>query len=825
MASIIASCFAPALPPDITMSSQISADMTVEDRLKAALRDQVHLQEALRMKQSMEDDLQREISFYKVKNQELNYILNALQSKNNGDQQQVMRAKAEQNAELTMQVRALKNLLNKSTQTVDSLKKDLQKIKEEKEALTKEQQSHERAISQINGLYNTVDKMQVSSMKTMQSEWLHTRWRTVAPTEQMDPHRTVQCISHKIIAIESDRQRLICKAASYQEDHVKQEERILELERQVKKLQEEKKEMRDERQSLLRELDLRAGKIGALEELFQTINSTRTLDIPENVEYESNEEKRETVSVMEEDAPIEGEGESEMKVVEVEESDDIISQTASNVGAAFARIMGTFSIDMLSLSGSQLPDAFAKDAPSFHTKDVEQELHEAAMIEVEEWKGKYQSLKHEHSHAQLKIANLTVQVQNLEQETANAKNKADLREGLLKDVIQQYKELEQEQVGANAQIARLKEKVALLVLKQYKQDKQEKTTVSFGVKKGSKDGDYDDFLASRLPTFETETSGITMEDDLLRPQDDSSFSAPSAGDDDEDKILLEDYKNLESECDRLHHEFEKAIAKISTMEKELEIAYTQAQASQKRHADQAHALALLEREKSQLQEELLEEKQKISEWKSCHEDQQADDLRMAELRAEQARSKQRERERDLWEVIEQYKELSKLNAEQQAHMNNVERELELTQRVQIQRRDLVYEYRKLERALEEAMDTVTQLEENLKQAKSEAARNKEESKSIRKLLAGCHFHYKQLQEKYNTILKQKDDLARQLQKAQKYDALRQEQAAFLKSQMGDLRENKRVSEQQIDRLTKENQELLKYCEDLLQLAKAENIAV
>jgi hypothetical protein len=73
MTSILASCFSPGLP----------LGLTVDDRLKVALRDQEHLKEALRMKTSMEEDLQRDISFYKVKNQELTDVLNAWQSKTN----------------------------------------------------------------------------------------------------------------------------------------------------------------------------------------------------------------------------------------------------------------------------------------------------------------------------------------------------------------------------------------------------------------------------------------------------------------------------------------------------------------------------------------------------------------------------------------------------------------------------------------------------------------------------------------------------------------------------------------------------------------------
>lgn len=121
------------------------------------------------------------------------------------------------------------------------------------------------------------------------------------------------------------------------------------------------------------------------------------------------------------------------------------------------------------------------------------------------------------------------------------------------------------------------------------------------------------------------------------------------------------------------------------------------------------------------------------------------------------------------------------------------------------------------------MDTVSQLEDDLKQAKSEAARSKEESKSIRKRLAGCHFHYKQLQEQYNSTLRLKDDLKRHVQKAHKYDALRQEQAESWKAQVDDLRECHRISEAQVVRLTKENQDLLKYCEDALELAKGADV--
>jgi chromosome segregation ATPase len=116
------------------------------------------------------------------------------------------------------------------------------------------------------------------------------------------------------------------------------------------------------------------------------------------------------------------------------------------------------------------------------------------------------------------------------------------------------------------------------------------------------------------------------------------------------------------------------------------------------------------------------------------------------------------------------------------------------------------------------METVWKLEQDLNQAKSEAARNKEECKSVRKRLVGCHFHYKQLQEQYNIALKQKDDLERQIQKARKHAALRQAQAESCISQYEDLQKRRHVSEEQVESLNKKNEELHSYCEELLKLA-------
>ena len=74
------------------------------------------------------------------------------------------------------------------------------------------------------------------------------------------------------------------------------------------------------------------------------------------------------------------------------------------------------------------------------------------------------------------------------------------------------------------------------------------------------------------------------------------------------------------------------------------------------------------------------------------------------LRETKAREKQIQREKELWDVIEQYRKLVDENrcikeekAEVEQQKAEVESELELTQKEKFQRRDLVYEYKKMEK--------------------------------------------------------------------------------------------------------------------------------
>jgi len=120
--------------------------------------------------------------------------------------------------------------------------------------------------------------------------------------------------------------------------------------------------------------------------------------------------------------------------------------------------------------------------------------------------------------------------------------------------------------------------------------------------------------------------------------------------------------------------------------------------------------------------------------------------------------------------------------------------------------------------MEEAVETGERLTKELQMAKNGAARNKEETKGIRKRLAGCHFHYKQLQQQYDTVLKENEHLDRRLSKAQKYEALKNTQAESWTAMMENIREKRREAETKVDSLSKENEELHLYCDELVEMA-------
>jgi chromosome segregation ATPase len=127
--------------------------------------------------------------------------------------------------------------------------------------------------------------------------------------------------------------------------------------------------------------------------------------------------------------------------------------------------------------------------------------------------------------------------------------------------------------------------------------------------------------------------------------------------------------------------------------------------------------------------------------------------------------------------------------------------------------------------MKEAVETGERLSKELILAKNDSDKNKEESRGIRKRLAGCHTHYKQLQEQYDILLKEKDNVERQLVVSQKNETLRRSQVDSWQSIMKDLREKRHDADNKVNTLSKENDKLQIEMKKLLLLQKEKEVVV
>jgi len=197
------------------------------------------------------------------------------------------------------------------------------------------------------------------------------------------------------------------------------------------------------------------------------------------------------------------------------------------------------------------------------------------------------------------------------------------------------------------------------------------------------------------PTFEMSEHTERM------ASDEESCVSSSPGFD--KNFVIEENKALVSECDRLQHEFDSAIEKINELQKSLEGAQDEMKEYQAKHANQSLTIAMLEGEKQTLQDKIVETTTMIVDEQSMNEHEK-EEYKNSVLRETKAREKQIQREKELWDVIEQYRKLVDENrcikeekAEVEQQKAEVESELELTQKEKFQRRDLVYEYKKMEK--------------------------------------------------------------------------------------------------------------------------------
>jgi chromosome segregation ATPase len=234
----------------------------------------------------------------------------------------------------------------------------------------------------------------------------------------------------------------------------------------------------------------------------------------------------------------------------------------------------------------------------------------------------------------------------------------------------------------------------------------------------------------------------------------------------------DEYRQLEKEFARLEHEYDDAMARIANLEEDLTKA--------------KEDLTRAESQNQEKDKELLDLQQQLESLDSDHKAvvakaaQLQEELEYAQEQATQAKLKRDQREADLWDVIDQYKKLSEENehtvakmqgvenqlGETQALVATMEQELALTKRHN-KRNDLVYDNMKIKQTMEDCKLKMEELERDLKTAKADAARYKEDSKTLRNRLAGSNFQFTQLKAQYGDLMSQKTNLERSLDKAQR----------------------------------------------------------
>jgi len=784
----------PSLPaPDVVVDRSSFNDLPMEERLSITQRDLQHMKEAFYLKESDQDDLQQELKFHAIKNEELMDVINAFRSTSSDRSHELMRAKAEQNSELTVQVHSLRDLLTKSGSQIAALQKDLKEKTKEGEKLASYQRNHQRLQVQLKGLVKTLNKVEISNID-IPSEWINLQWITGGVKNKKeenndlinlqwitggfknkkeyndDSDKTIQDITQKIIVMEADRQRVLKESQLYNQSDGEKERQILALERQVRKMKHDQDELEETNKSQKQQLAVREGKIGALEELFQSINTNRAI---EGAKGKAGRLNRRDSLLNDE---FENDEDDDCESVDI---NSLAESSSTGVTQSFEEMFTSIWTNFTggaATTNQDEQDISSCFNDSYHTMQVEVELKNAAKADIDELQKRQQALTEDYEAAQFKISDLSAKLEDATIRANSFRTKAKLRESLLKDVIQQYKELQMENSASNDQMVELKRKVEdLLQLEKERNEERKAEEAAAGaalvaaasgklVVKGPAVTDQ-----GETPTFDmSERTRMSSEDDSSQ----SSSPSTSVTNGLDKNFVVDENKRLVSECDRLQHEFDSAIEKINDFEESLQEVRVEFQESQGLQADQARMIALLEGEKTSLQDQIVEVSTKVVVNQSVHT-RTEDDLKLAELR-----DKQVQREKDLWQVIEQYKRLADENRSTQEEKAEVghelmlsEHELMQTDKVTIQRPDLVYESRKLEKAMEEAVLTGEKISNELQLARTEVAVNKEETKGVRKRLAGCHFHYKELQQHYDTILKQNEELERRLGEAEEYEAL------------------------------------------------------
>ncbi|OEU10415.1 hypothetical protein FRACYDRAFT_263883 [Fragilariopsis cylindrus CCMP1102] len=615
-----------------------SESCSIEERLQQTKNQLKNLKDVLLTKENDHDDQQQEIKFYIIKNEELMDVINTFRCPSEKKAHKLMILKSEQNSELTLQVHSLRDLLQKSGIEIASLTKQIQSLNYKVDSLTNIKDKNQKLQIQINELVQIVNKVDVTitpeigvdggaaDHDDIASEW-NVQWlnnmilpksvggnnAAVDETESESDDTTksnIQMITRKVITMEADRQRLLKESLQVNQniDGICKADQIASLERKVRSMQYEQDTLQETNSALRRQMCVREGKILALEELFQNIN-TKNRNI-------NNNKKNKTRKVIRPSADSQYRIERSVSLMNCDEFDDddcdddedldINSVTSSGTSKQqsfeemFTSIWTTFSspveniaqnlivgsrsnnnnnngssyleeegeeldeMDDINIDDSASSDssschdemtsscgAFSVTGDSYHTKQVEEELQAAAQKEYNELHNNHHKLCEDYESSQLRITDLTARLEESIIKATSFEKKSELREGLLKDVIQQYKELQLENSTCKDHLRKVKQKVTVLLQFEKERSEQEEqerknneeaavaadavTAATDGQqkvigvsKKGGNTNNNGGFLEEETPTFDMSENGDGNEGDEDDGSTSSSLSTSSA---------------------------------------------------------------------------------------------------------------------------------------------------------------------------------------------------------------------------------------------------------------------------------------------------------
>lgn len=551
--------------------------LSVEEQLPILKRELVSFKDAVRIKDVDLEDLRQELKFYTIKNEELMDVVNTFRCPSDTKSYELMRMKSEQNSELTLQVHSLRDLLDKSGTEIDQLQHQITTHVAANNALSSVKTVNQRLQVQLNGLAKTLDNVTVSSVD-IPSEWINAPWMMkaiggIADGEEKGYNNnskddsgnsshstTIQTITRKVIAMEADRQRLLKESMLIHQSDTSKENRIVELERQVHQMQYDQNEVQATNSSLRKQMTVREGKITALEKLFQSINANRSSDTNTDViDYDddssADDEDMEDVDI----------GSTATGVGQQQNFDDIFT----NIWAKF--------------SGDTTPVVVK-------TNNINRRQNTATNTMIV---GGPFTVKEQYESSQLIVTDLTARLEESIIQSTSYKKKAELREGLLRDVIQQYKELQAEHSASKDHLRKMKHKIAVLL--QFEQERAEERKVAQEKEDASSSSPNNEaktvdtlkgantttasqqrheFLEDHSRTFDTSDCSTGSSENPCYGNDDGSTASSSLYTTNglDKKFVLEDYKRLENECDRLQHEYDTAISMITSLEEQLKEA-------------------------------------------------------------------------------------------------------------------------------------------------------------------------------------------------------------------------------------------------------------